>query len=119
MDLSKRSLGQWGEDRAAAHLRRSGLRIVDRNWRAPEREIPGELDIVAVEGATVVVCEVKTRRTGRFGGAVAAVGEAKQQRIRSLTESWLRHRPGEGREGVRFDVIAIDGVRLRHWKAAF
>ncbi len=119
MDLSNRSLGRWGEDRAVRHLRRLGYRVVDRNWRAPERELPGELDIVAADGDVVVVCEVKTRRRGSPGGAVGAVGATKQQRIRALAASWLRHRPGEGDGGVRFDVIAIDGVHLRHWVSAF
>lgn len=119
MDLSKRSLGRWGEDRAVRHLQRLGYRIVDRNWRAPERELPGELDIVAADGDVVVVCEVKTRRTAANGGAAGAVGTTKQLRIRALAESWLRQRPGEGRGGVRFDVITVEGVRLRHWRSAF
>ena len=119
-DQSRTARGRWGEARAAAHLQRSGYDIVDRNWRSPERGLGGELDIVAVEPASdlLVFVEVKARRSGRHGGAVAAVGEAKQERIRRLAESWLRQ--CERRfDGVRFDVIAIDGVRLRHWPAAF
>ena len=123
MDQSNRARGRWGEDRAVRHLRQLGYRIVDRNWRAPEREVAGELDIVAALDGVIVVCEVKARRNGRHGGAIAAVGESKQQRIRALAESWLRHTDagehGEVRTGVRFDVITIDGVRLRHWESAF
>ena len=119
MDLSNRSLGRWGEDRAVRYLRQLGYRIIDRNWRAPEREVPGELDIVAADGDVVVVCEVKTRRRPGRGGAVGAVDAAKQLRIRTLTESWLRQRPDEGCAGVRFDVVTVEGVRLRHWPSAF
>lgn len=119
-DQSRRARGRWGEDRAVAHLRRSGIEIVARNWRSPEREVGGEIDLIARDPVAdvVVFCEVKARRDGRHGGAVAAVGPAKQERIRSLAESWLRV-SGEPAGGVRFDVIAIDGVALRHWTAAF
>jgi len=117
-DLSKRARGRWGEDRAAAHLRRLGYRIVDRNWRSTEVGVPGELDIVAELGRVVVFCEVKARRQGGFGGAASAVDEPKRQRIRALAESWLRQRP-QCETDVRFDVIAIEGVSLEHHEAAF
>lgn len=119
MDQSRRALGRWGEDRAAGHLRRAGYRIVDRNWRSPEREVRGELDLIALDGDVLVVCEVKTRRHGRHGGAAGAVGIAKQHRIRRLAESWLRQRGGAATGGIRFDVITIEGVELRHWRSAF
>ena len=119
MDLSRQAFGRWGEDRAVRHLRRSGYRIVDRNWRAPERELAGELDVIAIDDDVVVVCEVKTRRHSRHGGAVGAVDPAKQQRIRALAESWLRQQQVVAAGGVRFDVITIEGVELRHWRAAF
>lgn len=119
MDLSNRSLGRWGEDRAVRHLAGLGYQIVDRNWRAPEREVPGELDIVAIDGDVLVVCEVKTRRHGRLGGAAGAVTPAKQQRIRSLAASWLRRDADVPPGGVRFDVVTVEGVRLRHWIGAF
>ena len=66
----------------------------------------------------VVFVEVKARRSGSHGGAVAAVGPAKQERIKALATSWLRVADRRF-DGVRFDVVAIDGVRLQHWPAAF
>ena len=118
-DLSNRSRGRWGESRAARHLRSLGFTVLDAGWRPPESELRGDLDLVARRGDLVVVCEVKARRdASRFGGAVAAVTPAKQAQVRTLAESWLRQRrPGE--VDVRFDVIAIDGVRLTHYEAAF
>lgn len=115
-DRSTGARGRWGEDRAAARLRWLGFEVIDRNWRSPEREVPGELDVVARCDDLVVFCEVKARRSA--GRAVFAVDEAKQSRLRALAEAWLRsHDVGE--VDVRFDVIAIEGVRLHHYEAAF
>jgi putative endonuclease len=119
-DLSNRARGRWGEARAARHLRSLGFTIDAVGWRPPERELRGDLDLVARCGDLVVFCEVKARRDAdRFGGAVTAVTVAKQAQIRTLAASWLRrHRCGVELR-VRFDVIAIDGVRLTHYEAAF
>ena len=57
--------GRAGEAAAAAHLRRSGYKIVARNYRVRE----GEIDIVAEHSADLVFVEVKARRSGAFGKA--------------------------------------------------
>jgi Holliday junction resolvase-like predicted endonuclease len=49
---------------------------------------------------------------------VAAVTPAKQDQVRRLAESWLSA-AGSPAVDVRFDVIAIDGVELTHYEAAF
>ncbi|MBA2716596.1 MAG: YraN family protein, partial [Propionibacteriales bacterium] len=59
----RKALGDYGERLAAAHLVEKGLVVLDRNWRCSA----GEIDIVAADGNTVVVCEVKTRSSCRFG----------------------------------------------------
>lgn len=118
-DLSNRSRGRWGETLAARHYRTLGFTVLDVGWRPPDKELRGDLDLVVRRGDLVVVCEVKARRdAGRFGGAVAAVGTVKQEQVRRLAASWLRDRRPGGVD-VRFDVIAIDGVRLTHYEAAF
>lgn len=113
-DLSNRARGQWGEDLAAAHYRRLGYDVVDRNWRSAT----GELDLVVLDGSTYVFSEVKARRTADFGPASAAVTVAKQRRIRQLAVEWLRahdlHAPS-----VRFDVVAITGNELELITDAF
>jgi putative endonuclease len=106
--------GRWGEDLAAQEYRRRGFDIIDRNWRTTS----GELDLVACRGRLVVFCEVKARRTADYGPPSAAVGPAKQQRIRTLAMEWLdAHRPG--RVELRFDVVAITGTHLEVIEAAF
>lgn len=112
------SLGDWGERRAAAHVERLGWEVVARGWRPNGTGQRGDLDLIARDGDVIVVCEVKTRRAGSPGGAVGAVSAAKQEQIRTLTELWLVAQ-GSPDVRLRFDVIAIDGVRLTHYDDAF
>ncbi|HMD93830.1 MAG TPA: YraN family protein [Trebonia sp.] len=95
-------LGKDGEQAAVDYLEGCGFRILDRNWRCAE----GEIDIVAVERHTFVVCEVKTRSGTRYGTPLEAVGRVKRNRLRKLAIRWLTA------HGVRFDQIRIDVVGL-------
>ncbi len=113
-DLSNRARGQWGEDRAAAHYRRLGYEVVDRNWRSST----GELDLVVRDGTTYAFSEVKARRTADFGPAAAAVTPAKQRRIRQLAVEWLRAHEVHA-SSIRFDVVAITGTDLELLTDAF
>jgi putative endonuclease len=106
--------GRAGEDLAAAWYVRHGYRVLARNWRCPL----GELDLVAGRGRLVVVAEVKTRRSDAYGPPAAAVGPAKQRRIRRLAAAWLATSGAHGVD-VRFDVVAITGARLEVITAAF
>ena len=73
----KQLIGQAAEDIAADFLRAKGLEILERNYR---RRL-GELDIVARDRGVLVIAEVRTRATDRYGGAAASVDPRKQQRI--------------------------------------
>ena len=63
------ALGRYGEALAARYLRERGMTIVERNWRCPE----GEIDLVALDGDCLVICEVKTRRGTGTGDPLEAV----------------------------------------------
>lgn len=96
------TLGQMGERAAERYLKRLGYYIVARG----ERDDLGELDLVAVDGRTVVFVEVKTRSGDLAGHPSEAVDLPKQRRITRLALSYLkRHNLLE--YPVRFDVIAI------------
>ena len=95
-------LGQEGEQAAVSYLEGCGFRILDRNWRCAD----GEIDIVAVERQTFVVCEVKTRSGTRYGTPLDAVGRTKQRRLRRLAAAWLNA------HGIRFEQIRIDVLGL-------
>jgi len=110
------ALGRAVEERAASWYLAHGYDVVERNWRCRE----GEVDLVAVRrrDRLVVFCEVKARRSARFGSAAEAVGRDKQARLRRLAAAWLAdHR--SGRAGVRFDVAAWDAGRFEVVEGAF
>ena len=101
---SRNALGKYGEDLAARRLTESGMTVLQRNWRSGRA---GEIDIVARDGDALVVCEVKTRRTGTFEHPMAAVTPAKTQRLRGLAERWLQEHGGAPPGGVRIDVVGV------------
>ena len=96
------TLGQRGERAATRYLSKQKFTIVARG----ARDKAGELDIVAVDGRTIVFVEVKTRTSDSAGQAVEAVDEEKQQRLSRLALRYLkRHDLLEQR--WRFDIVAI------------
>ncbi|MGD9722204.1 MAG: YraN family protein [Pirellulales bacterium] len=96
------SLAQRGERAAARYLRRRGYKIVGRH----ERDTYGELDLIAVDGRTVVFVEVKTRRSHDAGHPAEAVGPDKQRRMTRMALAYLkRHELLECK--ARFDVLAL------------
>jgi len=97
-----RSLGARGERYAARYLRRQGMKIVGRQVRMDE----GELDLVAVEGRTVVFVEVKTRRSLAFGPPKLAVHFRKQRQIVRAAEWFLAARRLTD-VPCRFDVLGV------------
>ena len=99
---AKDVLGREGEQAAASYLEGCGFRILDRNWRCAD----GEIDIVAADRRTLVVCEVKTRSGTRYGTPLDAVGHRKHRRLRKLAALWLLA------HGLRFDQIRIDVLGL-------
>ena len=96
------TLGAWGEALAARFLASRGMQVLDRNWRCEH----GEIDLVALDGDCLVVCEVKTRRTTTFGDPVEAVTWRKAARLRRLASAWLASHE-VGCSAVRIDVVGI------------
>jgi putative endonuclease len=111
---ANRSRGRWGEDLAVSMYLREGYELLDRNWRSKT----GELDLILRLGEIFVFSEVKARRNDDYGPASAAVGDAKQRRIRQLAVEWLRAQ-NVAAELIRFDVVAITGVEIELIEDAF
>lgn len=115
---ARAGLGRDGEELAERLFRNRGFRVLDRNFRCKA----GEIDLVVRRGSLVVFCEVKSRRTDRWGEPAEAVGHAKQARLRRLAAVWLRQRR-PGSIDIRFDVVSVIVRRgrtyVRHIPDAF
>jgi putative endonuclease len=115
---SRAVLGREGESIACDLYLRSGYQIVERNFRCDL----GELDVVARRGDLIVFCEVKSRRSDRWGNPAEAVGALKQLRIRKLAGRWLADRRVRAKD-IRFDVVSVvfesGGTRVDHYPGAF
>lgn len=111
--MDAKAFGQKGEATAAKYYLDRGCRLLAHNYRTRM----GELDLVLMDGETLVIAEVKARSETSRGPAAQAVGPAKQRRIilaarRFLQQSGLSEHP------VRFDVVevtpAVGGGLLVH-----
>ena len=124
MTIARQRLGRRAEDLIADRLARLGWRIVARNVRTRS----GEIDLIGLDGGTLVFVEVKAARADRGSGPerpAHAVGPRKQLRIRRLAREWLAEGRGpSGVAGYRFDVVGVSfrGDRLAdvdHIRGAF
>ncbi|QOC93064.1 YraN family protein [Micromonospora craniellae] len=119
MTKRNQAVGGYGERCAVRHLIEAGLRPVERNWRCPS----GEIDIIAWDGPVLAFCEVKTRRTTRFGNPAEAVVPRKARRLRRLAAAWLAS-TGTTADEIRFDVLSVllpatGRAHVEHLKGAF
>jgi putative endonuclease len=106
---AEEQLGIWGERAAYFYLRRLGFVVVAREWTLST--LPGDLDIIAWDGATLVFVEVKTRKDGGAFAAEFAVDDDKKETLRHLAAAYVRqlpHAPGEPPVvSIRFDVASV------------
>ncbi len=98
----RKTLGQRGEAAAARYLRRRRYKILARSYRFGR----GELDLVVLDGETIVFVEVKTRQSQDAGHPAEAVDTHKQRQLTRLALGFLK-RYGLLECPARFDVIAV------------
>jgi putative endonuclease len=113
-------LGQTSERLAAAHLERLGYAIVARNHRTRF----GEIDLIALDGDTLVFVEVKARRGA--GRPWDSLHERKRRQVRRMAAAYLAEVPERPRsKDLRFDAVGVSVdaagnlVSLDHLEGAF
>lgn len=109
-------MGRRGERAACRHLRDLGYRIVARRLRTTG----GEIDVVAMDGETLVLVEVKSKAIGSDAAddgtdcegradpraALRRIDAGKRSRLRSAYAA-LARRPGLASRPVRCDAVAV------------
>lgn len=112
MSDGRRALGAMGEAIASERLTARGWPIIATNWRCRY----GEIDLVARDGDSLVIIEVRARATKRYGQPEESVGGEKRRRLIRLGERYIQHVGWPG--AWRIDVIAIafaaDGAVSRY-----
>ena len=97
-----RKLGAYGENLVTQWYLDRGYCVLARNWRCRSGE-----------GRHIVICEVKTRSSERYGTPLEAVGPAKRKKLRSLAAQWLRDEAPFKPDSVRFDVAGVMGRKIQ------
>lgn len=110
-------IGQRGEQIAQTFLKDKGYKILHVNWRHRKLEI----DIIAMDGETLVFVEVKTRQTHIFGEPEDAVDYKKQRSLIHAANAFVLKYRFEN--DARFDIISIIIERystvINHFPDAF
>ncbi|AEF23539.1 UPF0102 protein [Pseudomonas straminea] len=95
--------GRAAEALAREHLQDHGLRLIEQNWRGKR----GELDLVMLDGDTVVFAEVRYRKHSAWGGAVESVDWRKRDKLIATATQFLQQEKRWAKHPCRFDVIAV------------
>ncbi len=100
--MDKKTIGQTGEQAAAAFLKGKGYKIIQPNYRVAGAEV----DLVASCGDILCFVEVKTRKTCDHGAPEAFVTRPKQLKIIRAAKIFSARKPYRGYR-VRFDVVSV------------
>jgi putative endonuclease len=101
--LLRKLLGNQGEQKACDYLKQCGYLIIDRNVRSRF----GEIDLIAMDGETLVFCEVRSRGGQALAQAAESIGVAKQRRLNRLAQAYLQKRPEFCDHECRFDAVLV------------
>lgn len=99
--------GKIAEFLCRMYMRFSGYRIVAKNYICGTgKKTPfGELDFVAVKGATIIFCEVKKRQ--HHEDFLKALSYNQQQRIIRGGQYFISRHPQYKRHTIQFDVFFV------------
>ena len=111
-------IGKRGEDLAAQFLENKNYQLLERNWRHGR----AELDIIAMDGKTMVFAEVKTRSDDIFERPENAVKNKKRGLMIKAAIGYMHKTKHEN--AIRFDILSVilRGVaepQIDHFKDAF
>lgn len=101
--MNKTALGKYGEDLASDYLKKSGYKIIERNFRIRG----GEIDIIALDGKTLAYVEVKTRSSHQFGLPEESINYHKLKFMERASKFYRLQRKNLP-ELERIDVVSVD-----------
>lgn len=116
--MTKRDLGNKGEDAVCRYIEKYGYSIVSRNFNCPK----GEIDIIAENNDTIAFIEVKARKEDCVVSGAEAVNYSKKLKI-IKTAAWYSYKNPLGKQ-PRFDIAEVIlkndiPSSIRYYKGAF
>ncbi|MDE6189903.1 MAG: YraN family protein [Clostridia bacterium] len=112
--MNTKEAGIEGENTAVKYLKKSGYKILERNFSVKT----GEIDIIAQDKNYIVFVEVKARESLKFGSPIESVTRQKVRSIVRTAQCYLR-RKNMNNAYCRFDVIEVLRGEVNHVKNAF
>ena len=103
---TRQNTGREAEAYALCHLQQQGLQLIAQNWLCKR----GELDLVMLDGDTVVFVEVRYRLHAQWGGALASIDARKRGKLVLAAQYFLIEQAHWAHYPCRFDVIALEGT---------
>lgn len=100
----KTAIGNQAESSARSYLEQRGLYFKESNFTAKT----GEIDLIMLDGNTLVFVEVRFRKALGFGSAIETVTAGKQKKVRKTAQLYMLKQFNTVEVDCRFDVVGID-----------
>ena len=113
--MSNTDTGRKGEEQAVAALQAAGMEIIVKNFRSKT----GEIDIIALDGETIVFAEVKTWSNFGMEDLMYGINDRKQRKIIKTAKFFLSENRKYSNMTIRFDVIFVHNNSINHLASAF
>lgn len=98
--------GRKAERLASRYLQGRGLRLIERNWR----QSFGEIDLILLDGPTLVFVEIKYRQDQEWMPAIESISPGQQRRIARVGACYLQQQGATlSWQDCRFDVVLLLG----------
>lgn len=101
--MSTRQRGDKVELFAENHLKKQGLKLIEKNFNSRY----GEIDLIMLEGLVLVFVEVRFRANTSFGSGAETVDYRKQQKIIKTAQLFLQSNKKMQQRDCRFDVVSV------------
>jgi putative endonuclease len=101
--------GAQAEDLALRFLLGQGLKLKQRNYTCRL----GEIDLILLDGATLVFVEVRMRSSRSFGGAAESITARKRIRLIRAARHYLSRQSAT--PPCRFDAVLIEHNGPLEW----
>lgn len=99
----------WAERAACRHLEARGWRLLASNYRLRG----GELDLVMLDGDTVVIVEVKQRKSAAYGDPSESIDRRKLARLRAAAQHYASFALRRPDASLRLDAVLLLGTEAR------